>query len=325
MYCFLVIFFLLFQLVSGIVLLWTLALISIDRHRCIVIPPYRSSITIKKACLLSLLIWISSSALLLPFAFWFREQQDITGDRTVCTLVFPKSPTINFAVCFAMPVVVFACLLPMLVLVYHYQMIFKKIISTKNTWAASCVVVSTVSSKSCERNHNRRESEVSLADFFVPWPRKFSAASQGTNGDRHGSWSHHEELRINKHIKVVRVLFLNVVLVLVMWLPITIVMLLIYVDGRRPNEDVSYFLSSEHFSVALIVAYLNTLVNPLLYGALSDGFRACFRKMWCVRSDDERTSFVKDNVTPSSARQQQDSSSKRKSYVISLSEHQINV
>lgn len=218
--------------------------------------------------------------------------------------------------------------MPMVVLVYHYQMIFKKIISTKSTWAASCVVVSSVNTKNCERNHNRRESEVSLADFFVPWPRKYSAASQGTNNaDRHGSWSHHEELRINKHIKVVRVLFLNVVLVLVMWLPITIVMLLIYVDGRRPNEDIGYFLSSEHFNVALVIAYLNTLVNPLLYGVLSDGFRACFKKMWCARSDDDRTSFVKDNVTPSSAaaRQQQDSGSKRKSYVISLSEHQINV
>lgn len=116
---------------------------------------------------------------------------------------------------------------------------------------------------------------------LVPWAgRKSSSASVTGRQGRAGSLSHHEEIRLHKHLRVVRILLLNVVAVLVMWLPITIVMLLIYLDGRRPNEDTDFFLKSHHFVWALVVAQLNTVVNPLLYGVFSENFRACFAKLW---------------------------------------------
>lgn len=59
---------------------------------------------------------------------------------------------------------------------------------------------------------------------------------------RASSLSQHEEVRLHKHLRVVRVLLLNVAAVLVMWLPITVLMLLIYLDGRRPTEDTDFFL-----------------------------------------------------------------------------------
>lgn len=296
-----------------------------DRHRCIVVPPYRSSISTMKAHIISAGIWSAAIVLFVPFAIWFTEQRSLDGKKIACTLVFPKTAHFNISLCFAVPVLLLASVIPMILLVYHYHMIFRKIISTKNTWAASCVVVSSVNMKGCNRSQSRRESEVSLSDIFVPWPRKFSScSSQNAVNGRHGSWSHHEELRINKHIKVVRVLFLNVVVVLVMWLPITIVMLLIFIDGRRPQDDKNYFLKSEHFTAALIVAYLNTLVNPLLYGVFSESFKVCLRNICCFKSDDEKTRFLKDNVTPTSARLRE-TIPKKKSFVISLSENQINV
>lgn len=279
-------------------LLWTLALISMDRHRCVVIPPYRSNVTPKQASLLSLLIWIISSVIALPIVIWFREQSSVDGN-VVCTLVFPKSDTINYSLCFVVPVVLLACLLPMTLLVYNYQMVFHKIMSTKDTWASSCVVMSS-DTKTYPGEQKRRQSEVSLSEIFVPWPRRLSAAGQLNT--RHGSLSYHEEIRVNKHIKVVRILFLNVVLVLLMWLPITVVVILILVDGLRPNEDRNFFLRSHHFVAALIVAFLNTVVTPLLYGLLSDSFRVYLKKVLCKSEEGEMTRIIKDALTPSSAK-----------------------
>lgn len=127
----------------------------------------------------------------------------------------------------------------------------------------------------------RRDSELSVVGTLLPWAgRKLSAASITGRQGRAGSLSQHEEMRLHKHLRVVRILLLNVLAVLFMWLPITIVMLLIYVDGRRPTEDTKFFLRSYHFVWTLIVAQLNTVVNPLLYGVFSENFRVCFAKLW---------------------------------------------
>jgi len=83
-------------------------------------------------------------------------------------------------------------------------------------------------------------------------------------------------------VRVVRVLLINVIVVLVMWLPITVVMCLIYVDGSRDTEDTGYFLRSHHFIMGLLFALLNTVVNPILYGVLSENFRKCFARLWFI-------------------------------------------
>lgn len=92
----------------------------------------------------------------------------------------------------------------------------------------------------------------------------------------------HEELRYRKHVRVVRVLLINVLVVLVMWLPITVVMCLIYVDGSRDTADTDFFLRSHHFIAGLLFALLNTVVNPILYGVLSENFRKCFARLWFI-------------------------------------------
>lgn len=293
------------QFVSGIVLLWTLSLISIDRHKCIVLPPYRSKMTSKEASAYCLLIWTLVALIFIPILFWFRtvdvipnfDPSNIKPNKSstsypdqICTLIFPKSSSLNYSLCFLIPVLLFACLLPMALLVYHYQRIFHKILSTKNAWATSCIPISNPSIptatnvKATHNNNNqRRQSEISITEIFVPWPRRFSTQIQSDQHKRSGSLSQHEEMRLHKHIKVVRVLFLNVVLVLVMWLPMTIIMLLIYIDGSRPTSDTNYFLRSHHFIAVLVVAFLNTVVNPLLYGVLNDSFRACLMRIWGLK------------------------------------------
>ncbi|XP_012283038.1 free fatty acid receptor 4 [Orussus abietinus] len=262
------------QFVCGFVLLWTLTLISMDRHRCLAVAPYRSALTVARVVTASFITWIIAASLFLPAAFWFQPRE-VTGG-TICTLVFPRSDVVNVSLCFTIPVIIIACLLPMTLVVYHYQRIFQRILDTRNRWAVPCVAQSS----DCGAN-GRRDSELSVVGTLVPWAgRKMSTSSMGTKQGRAGSLSHHEEIRLHKHLRVVRILLLNVVAVLVMWLPITIVMFLIYVDGRRPNEDTNFFLRSHHFVWALVIAQLNTVVNPLLYGVFSENFRACIVKLW---------------------------------------------
>ncbi|KAF5286392.1 hypothetical protein FQA39_LY16312 [Lamprigera yunnana] len=308
------------QFVSGIVLLWTLCLISMDRYRCIVIPPYRSMIKPKQASIYAATTWLLTSLVFVPIAIWFREIE--IDDKIVCTLIFPKSDSINYSAMFCLPLVLIACLLPMVVLVFNYQRIFRKIFSTRNTWAAPCVVLSNAHTTNNEnRDQIRRHSELSITDILTPWPRKVSTGqSSNSPGGKHGSLSRQEEIRLNKHIRVVRVLFLNVIVVLCMWLPITIVMFLIFIDGSRSNDDVNYFMTSSYFIVSLIVALCNTVVNPLLYGLLSDNFRSCLSQMWCFLMNDK--SNKKENATPTSGVNAGESSKacKKQSDVNSISE-----
>ena len=263
------------QFVCGFVLLWTLTFISMDRHRCLAIAPYRSALTRSRVLAASILTWTIAGFVFLPVVFWFKSK-DIAGNLTICTLVFPRSDVVNVSLCFTVPIIVLACLLPMTLLVYHYQRIFQKILDTRSRWAVPCVAQGLESGAT-----GRRDSELSVVGTLLPWAgRKLSSASMTGRQGRAGSLSQHEELRLHKHLRVVRILLLNVVAVLVMWLPITTVMLLIYIDGRRPTEDTNFFLRSHHFIWTLIVAQLNTVVNPLLYGVFSENFRVCFAKLW---------------------------------------------
>ncbi|XP_014236211.1 delta-type opioid receptor-like [Trichogramma pretiosum] len=294
------------QFVCGFVLLWTLTLISMDRHRCLAVAPYRSALTRKRVVLASFLTWFIAAMLFLPAAFWFRPME-VSSGQTICTLVFPRSEILNISLFFILPIIIGACLLPMTLLVYHYQRIFQRILDTRNRWAVPCVAQGLEPETAGGR---RRDSELSVVmGTLVPsWAgRKLSSASMqgscpttniGSGGGlqqpagrqvRASSLSQTEEIRLHKHLRVVRILLLNVAAVLAMWLPITILMILIYVDGRRPIEDVDFFLRSHHFIWALVTAQFNTVVNPLLYGVLSENFRACFAKLWRGRGEPGRT------------------------------------
>lgn len=120
------------QFVCGFVLLWTLTLISMDRHRCIVVPPYRSQLTPRRATVLTVLTWLIALAVFMPVPFWFHEQAVMGGTAVnVCTLVFPKNDTFKMSIVFTVSVVSLSCILPLSLFVYHYQRIFHKLNKTR--------------------------------------------------------------------------------------------------------------------------------------------------------------------------------------------------
>ncbi|XKL59104.1 hypothetical protein PGB90_000120 [Kerria lacca] len=229
------------QFVCGFVLLWTLMWISMDRHRCIVIPPFRSQLTPKRASMLTAITWLIALVVFLPVVIWFREQT-VNDNLRICTLVFPRNDRVNVSLIFIVPTLLLTCVTPLTLFVYHYQRIFRKLNETRDRW------------KENEKNkYPSNKSDVLRQQ---------------------------EEIRLSRHIRVIRILLLNVIVVLVMWLPISVIMFLIYVDGSRPNEDTNFFLRSHHFIWSLQIALFNTVVNPLVYGVLSENFRKCFSRMW---------------------------------------------
>ncbi|XP_015176894.1 PREDICTED: free fatty acid receptor 4-like isoform X1 [Polistes dominula] len=267
-------YFFVFQYVCGFVLLWTLTVISIDRHKCLAVAPYRSILTNRRVLFICLTTWIVAFLVFLPVAIWFKPRA-VSGGVTICTLVFPQKSVVKISLIFTIVTLTFTCLLPMSLLVYYYQQILKKILNTRDRWAVPCVAQDLTADKG-----NRRDSELSVVGSLIPWVgRKSSTTSVVERTGRTGSLSQHEEIRLHKHIRVMRILLLNVVAVLVMWLPITIIALLLFIDAQRPPEQADFFMRSHHFIWALITAQLNTVVNPILYGVFSENFRVCVNKI----------------------------------------------
>ncbi|KAK6300833.1 hypothetical protein J4Q44_G00289310 [Coregonus suidteri] len=78
--------------------------------------------------------------------------------------------------------------------------------------------------------------------------------------------------------KVTRMVVIIVVVFVLCWLPffiINIINLIIIIPESSVTAGVYFF--------SVILSYVNSCANPLLYGFLSDNFRQSFRKVLCVR------------------------------------------
>lgn len=278
-----------------------------DRYRCIVVPPFRSRLTPQRAALLTCITWLVGMVIFLPVALWFHVQkvQNSSSSTTmdileICTLVFPRNDVVSLSLIFTLVTVLFSCLLPLSLVVYHYQQIFRKIKMLRQRWK---------SSRSIPRPSIRQHQSPPCHAQPQSEHRQSFPNNNNSNNHHHNNSdpsvvvSQQERNRFNRHLKVVHIFLANVSAVLIMWLPITALMLLIYLDGRRPNGNTDFFLRSHHFVWALQIALLNTIVNPLLYGLLSENFRNCFTRMWFLSQKRKALNkFVYNEATDGGAR-----------------------
>ncbi|XP_051995760.1 somatostatin receptor type 5-like isoform X2 [Xyrauchen texanus] len=77
--------------------------------------------------------------------------------------------------------------------------------------------------------------------------------------------------------KVTRMVVIIVVVFVLCWMPFFILNILNLIDTLPENSIVTgvYF-------VAVILTYVNSCANPLLYGFLSDNFKQSFQKVFCI-------------------------------------------
>lgn len=301
---------------AATILLWALTLISIDRHRRIAAPPYRSKIAPRQAFLLSGTLWLITSITLLPVAFWFKSYTTTNGNK-ICTVAITSSNIIRYSIIIYVPIILILYVSLISIQVYKYCQIFNKILSTRSAWASSCVVVSTIDMKGSSRSEIRRQSEISLSEILTPWTRKFSSSHQSTSYPmRHGSMSHQEEIRFNKRVKVIRTLSSYVIMLLVMWLPITIIPSLIFFDSARSRDDKTYFLRSSHLLIALALVFSSTIVNPVLFCIFSDNLKLNFLQLFNCNKHMKRVISLRNNGQQCTDKKQMTNRIRRKDSLI---------
>lgn len=208
-----------------------------DRYWCLAVTPFHSKLTPKRACLLTTITWLTAFIIFLPVASWFREQTT-ENQLQICTLVFPKNDVVSVSLLCLVPTLLLSCIAPLTMFFYFYQQIY------------------------CNLNKTREKLRENNQKNFVT--------------DKPDEMSQQKVIQLNRHVQVIRMLLLNVLVVFVMWLPISGIIFLMYVDSYRPNHNTNFFLRSYHFIWTLLIALLITVANPLLYGMMSKNFRQTF-------------------------------------------------
>lgn len=187
------------------------------------------------------------------------------ANATICTLVFPPSTNVNVSLAFTITIVIVSCIIPMVILVVNCYIILKKLAEIQRRLEEKAGVSESMSNK-------LRQSISTIAGNLLTSSQRNSdtvVTVQPNTPNRSSTIGGFN--RLLKHRRAVRILYSNVTAVLLMWLPITIVMFLIYEDGHR-NDDF-FFLSNQYFVWSVILALANTIVNPILYGFLTENFR----------------------------------------------------
>jgi hypothetical protein len=124
--------------VCAIAMIWTMAVISVDRYLCIN-KGMVNRIRTGHVVLICLCIWIVSAGCFLPLALFFHLKDIEVGEEmaTICSLLWPRG-RIHYSAFFMAMLVLFAFFMPMAVITFNYYQIFRKFWSSKKAVGALC-------------------------------------------------------------------------------------------------------------------------------------------------------------------------------------------
>ncbi|XP_045188188.2 free fatty acid receptor 4-like [Mercenaria mercenaria] len=149
--------------VCAIAMIWTMAVISIDRYLCInrgLVNRVRT-VHVVSICLC---IWIISACCFLPLAVFFHVKEIEVADDiiSICTLLWPKG-RIRYSALFMAMLFVFAFLLPMTIITFDYYKIFRKFWSSKRAVGA----LSHIQSRSQRAAISRRNKDIKMVKTLI--------------------------------------------------------------------------------------------------------------------------------------------------------------
>ncbi|XP_064630655.1 free fatty acid receptor 4-like [Lineus longissimus] len=233
------------QVVCGVVLIWSMALISMDRHSCIVKTLYKhlNELTAKIAITVC---WVSSFGFAIPIYIYFSvEEFDFGADKVkICTLMWPKGPLVRVSAVYVTILVVVFFITPFVIITYNYVSLFKTL------W------------KQREKMKRRLSEEKR--------PRHPDSKAKQAN-ELSGA-------RNQREFRVVKMLVSTVVAFAIMWLPMALLFLLVLKDGITEAMRTS----SWAFLLAVCIAFANACINPIIYGLFNQeirrGIRHVFRR-----------------------------------------------
>ena len=216
--------------VCGFVMIWTMAIISIDRFVCINLTvPSSRRLKPRHVVIICVCIWIVALLCFLPIAIYFNLK-DITvskGELSVisfCSLVWPKS-NFRYSIFFACCLLLIAFVIPLTVIIINYFRIFKKFWTSKRTIAVT-------------KSSSIRTTQPSF---------------RGTKSRR------------TRNMRIVKTLVMLVLLFVLMWFPLFLTFGLITYDTQIEKNAIP----SHALIWTLIVAYVNPCINPFLYGLIN--------------------------------------------------------
>ncbi len=231
------------EFVCGIVSVWTMVLISVDRYQAIVsLQRHRS--TLKMTLLRLLVVWIGAIIFVLPLALFFRTTDSTIEDNrtglqrniTVCTFDFPGpfyGPLIYSCINI---VVVF--IIPLSIITWNYRAVMRKF------------------SLSLQR----------MRDHMVAAPR--------TNSN-----SIKTSANVQREARVMRMLITMVTVFVMMWGPVTMTIIALMADYHR-NVMESYQITAV-FIVTYANAAVNPVLYGILNAQYRKRFARLFCNSQC--------------------------------------------
>ncbi|WAR21694.1 NPY2R-like protein [Mya arenaria] len=145
--------------VCGIVIIWTMTAISIDRYACINLNmPTRKRLNPWHVGLICLCIWVVTSCLFLPLGLFFNiiDIRLETETIYICSLVWPKHK-FRYSVLFTVVLFLVGFLLPISIITVNYIRIFRKF------WASKRAVANSTNDAICHRRldiRSRRDLKI---------------------------------------------------------------------------------------------------------------------------------------------------------------------
>ncbi|XP_074641161.1 free fatty acid receptor 4-like [Tubulanus polymorphus] len=235
------------QTLCGVVSMWMMTLVSIDRHRYIC-GTGRNNITTKSAKLMIFLTWVIAAAAFIPLALFFHVKQFPFGTSsvTICTLMWPTKE-IKMSCIFVLIVCILGFIVPLIVIIFNYVQIFKKFSS------------------------KREETALRRLSSSAEPPAVQESDDKDTEED--------QVSRDAKDYQLVRMTAMVVGTFIVMWTPLCIIFLVVLFDGYGYNGG-RMAIKSWSFIFAICLAFTNSCMNPVIYFTFNQKFRSGLKMSW---------------------------------------------
>lgn len=226
--------------ITGYVLIWNMVLVSIDRYNR-VITPGKHKITRRYMLLGTALIWLTSM-LFIPQAMFSHLDTIEIDNRNIrfCSVSYPYNPNFKFSYLMFALLFLGDFLIPVSIIAHNYIRILRRLSEHKKKFDSRVTPLSKAAACDLTKAH------------------RLEAAKR----------------RNARHRKISLTLVMILILYLVMWTPLVISVAVIFLEGYSET----YRMSSSVFIGAVVICFLNTCINPFLYGYNDDKVRSTFKR-----------------------------------------------
>ncbi|XP_033757630.1 free fatty acid receptor 4-like [Pecten maximus] len=229
--------FVYFLFTCAMVMIWTMTVISIDRHICIN-KTTSKKMTPKVAVAIIIITWFVCLLCFIPLAMYFHTRSFPFGRDyvTICTLSWPKTYGFRASIFFTVVSCLVGFVIPIAIMSINYFKIIRRFVRSRRAILNNHNRVDVLNSNSLKTRKNRDQRDV----------------------------------------KVVKTLLLLVFLFILMWLPIFVVFVIILIDGMKDNMQVPSLALIVTLCIALANACVNPFLYGVINDKLRRAILKCF-------------------------------------------------